>query len=93
MEHVQRTPGGGQIVEVLQVAHRHPPQLPAPVVLVDQRRTPAVFVKKQHALGIDMPRACLERAFHHPHPVQLITGVLRVEVPGLEQVGVLHLRA
>ncbi|KFF35227.1 hypothetical protein G039_0311085 [Pseudomonas aeruginosa VRFPA01] len=91
MEDIQYRPGGRQLVESRQVGHRHPPQVAPAVVLVHHRHAPAVLVEVQGALAVDMASAGLEPAFHHPDPVQLVAGVLRIEMSGLDQILVFHL--
>ncbi|MCY1512764.1 hypothetical protein D9M68_472380 [compost metagenome] len=93
VEHVQRGPGGRQVVVVLQVGHRYAPQLATAVVLVDHRGLPAVLVEVQGALGVDVAGARLQGAFHDPHAVQFVAGDGRVQVARLQQVVVFDLGA
>ncbi|MCY1434749.1 hypothetical protein D9M71_508180 [compost metagenome] len=70
----------------------HAPQLVATVVLVDHRGLPGVFVDVEVTLGVDMALARFQGRDHMPYPAQLVTGQVLVDVPGLEDVGVLELR-
>ncbi|MNP78347.1 hypothetical protein D3C76_1759360 [compost metagenome] len=51
---------------------------------------PAVLVDVEVALGIDVALAGFQRRLHVPDPVQFIACVLRVQVPGLDDLCVLE---
>ncbi|MNV74494.1 hypothetical protein D3C71_1677170 [compost metagenome] len=67
------------------------PQSTATVVMVDLRGLPGVFVDVEVTLGIDVTLAGLQGRSHMPHPVQLVTSQVLVDVTSLDDLVILQL--
>ncbi|MCY1421395.1 hypothetical protein D9M71_370510 [compost metagenome] len=78
------------VVIVLGVGLGDTPQLTTTVILVDHRCLPGVFVDVEVTLGVDMTLAFLQGGDHMPDTAQLIPAQVLVDVPGLDDVGVLE---
>ncbi|MNX64736.1 hypothetical protein D3C86_957680 [compost metagenome] len=85
---------GADALRVIVVGHAlgDTPQLPTPVVMIDQRGLPSVFIEIHVALGIDVPHPWLDGALNFPYTVQLVASQVLIDMAGFENVGVLERR-
>src|SRR5690606_11305085 len=75
-----------------QVTVSYTPQGATAVVAVGQGDHPGVLVHAEVTLGVDVALTLLDVALYFPGAAQLEAGVFRVDVTGLQHVGVLQAR-
>src|SRR3990167_10254547 len=88
----QGVPGYLLVIVVLGVGLSYTPQGTATILMVDLRGLPGVFIEVEVTLGIDMTLAGLQGRSHMPYTVQLVTGLLLVDMARLDDFAVLQLR-
>jgi hypothetical protein len=82
----QGVPGGWHLVEIDHVPLRDTPQVAILIVVVGRRDLPAVFIHIEYPARILVAAAFFQLALNDPDPVQLVAGMIRVDVTFLQDV-------
>ena len=85
MEHLAADVVALLVEQVQRVDHHRLPQLAAVVVVLGDGDVPAVFLDVEAPLAVDVAEALAQRGLDHPDAPQLVSHVVRVGVPGRQQ--------